>query len=193
MSDLLKTFGGANAEYTKQWHAYGVETCYDDAKEDLEFKLPEGWVDGMNETDRTRRASEWCIDEATYGVEYYLEYKVFDETQEKKTCKMHFAELDSGELEIYTGTDLSPIFGVSEGARVTLELYARVKMAKGNAVTLKLLAGEFRGQEKLAVLGKNSPGLFFVAEAGFSVFIHYGGRDCVTHIAFVGVVDDLVK
>jgi hypothetical protein len=175
-----------------------VQSTYDPETETLDLTLPVGWTDTMSQADRDTRAAEWCIDDPTYDVQYELQVATYSDAQAtvamyETTEKMQVSEREHGFLEFCTTNCFKPLANVHAGVTVCLVLRAVVSMAKGAPKKINLVEGRFVSQEKLAVLGESSAGLFFIAAGGFAIFAHYGTTACVTHIALVGKVENVLE
>ena len=174
----------------QRWANYGMRSSYDPETEILTVTPPEGWTDDMTDEEKEKRKKEWCIDDGSVGVKYEL--LVEGPGDVRRTEKIHIRERNNERFEFQTTVFFEPLRGVTPGEKISLELVATAKMARGDPKKFTLVKGHFEGREVLSVIGDNSPGLFFVAEGGFGVFVHFGAESCITNVAFVGRLEDLV-
>lgn len=175
----------------QRWENYGMRTSYDQDTETLTVTVPEGWTDDMTAEEKAERKEQWCIDDGSTGVDYEL--VISCPGNEQRVEKMQVRERTNDRFEFQTSVFFDPLRNVEPKTRVDLELTATVHLAKKKSKKFTLVKGHFEAQETLRVIGNSSPGLFFVAEGGFGVFVHFGGKSCVTNIAFVGRLDDLLQ
>ena len=175
----------------QRWENYGMRTSYDQETETLTVTVPEGWTDDMTAKEKAERKEEWCIDDGSTGVDYKL--FISGPGMGQRVEKMQVRERTNDRFEFQTSVFFDPLRNVDPKTRVDLELTATVTLARKKSKTFTLVKGHFEAQETLRVIGDSSPGLFFVAEGGFGVFVHFGGKSCVTNIAFVGRLDDLLQ
>lgn len=190
-SSLYDTFTNKGT-LEQRWSNYGMQSSYDAETETLTFTLPEGWTDDMTEEEKRERKEEWCIDDGSVGVDYELIISGPEE-RERRVEKMQLRERTNDRFEFQTSVFFEPLRGVDPKARVGLELVATVKLARRPSKRLTLVKGHFEARDKLRVIGSSSPGLFFVAEGGFGVFVHFGAKSCITNVAFIGRLADLVE
>jgi hypothetical protein len=198
MSKVYETFaaqGAHDCDVAKRWEAYGVESSFEEETKTLALKLPKGWVSTM--TDEEHKATEegWCIDEATYNVDYELHLSRANEFY--RVEKLVVVEIDKeGSIEFSTSAKpgaFKIVEGALPGTTLEVKLVATAKLASGESRTLDLIEGTLTFPAEPVALGNNTPGVFVVVAGGFALFAHYdvSTPGAVSHMALMGKMGGL--
>jgi|AntAceMinimDraft_5_1070358.scaffolds.fasta_scaffold13764_3 hypothetical protein len=185
---LYDAFTGQGVLAT-HWNASGVRTQYDSETKELSIDIPVGWTDRMSEETRRFRTQEWCLDAPTFNVDYALLIATTD-GKVLRQVNMIATEHEDDTISFRTNVQFEPLRGVCRGTALHIDLVARVKVTKGDPRILPLIVGEAIVPEQTRWLSGNTPGFFFVADAGFIVSMHTLpealDKMTLTHVSFMG-------
>jgi hypothetical protein len=201
MSDdaLFRAFTGG--VLSDRWSAGGVQTEYDPIGKNLTFALPEGWTDRVSPAARKHRAEEWCLEDPSFNVEYRLRLLSPNAT-EARDVKLTAVEHDDGTIEFRTAINFDPVRGIPRGASFLVDVKAYVALVKNKTRAVVMFQGEAVVPPKTMWLSENTPGFFFVVDAGFILSVHAlpdpvveGEVETVTiiHVSFIGRMSGLEK
>lgn len=177
-----------------------MTTAYDPVTKNLKFHFPVGWVDLLSEESRSKRKLEWCLDEPTYNVEYYMELLASDEVSPRRV-KLIVTEHDDGLIEFRTTVTFAPIQRIKRGSLFRVSLHAHATLATGAVVVLPLIHGEAPVPTDVRWLSNNTPGFFYVVDGAFNLSVHTLSEQrrevdesayvSLTHVSFLGRMSNL--